>query len=245
MIQKDLKIMDDYGIAFAACTGKQCERVEELFPKKDYGDMWILGDSATRIKYKGEYIYESLLPNSIGQEIIQKLESISASHTIIACTESSAYIHSSVSPEIASKVRNSYAVVNSIVDLKMIKEPFVKITIFDPTESCFENVKLLEEFSDRAYIVASEASWIDISNYNVHKGTTVRTLQEILNIKMDETIAFGDGLNDIELFQSTGVTFAVKNAFGEILNLADFIVDSNENNGVIKTIERLISLQAN
>ena len=45
-------LMQQKGVAFALCTGKQCERVEELFGEQVH-DFWILGDSATRIKHVG------------------------------------------------------------------------------------------------------------------------------------------------------------------------------------------------
>lgn len=80
-----------------------------------------------------------------------------------------------------------------------ITEDFVKITVFDSRKRCFENVKQLDGFKEQAYIVASEAAWIDISNFNVHKGTTVTKIQEMLGATPGETMAFGDGLNDIEL----------------------------------------------
>ncbi|MEG3033335.1 MAG: HAD hydrolase family protein, partial [Enterococcus sp.] len=52
--------MDQQNVVFAPCTGKQCERVEALFQNVGTKDLWILGDSATRIKHDGQYIYESL-----------------------------------------------------------------------------------------------------------------------------------------------------------------------------------------
>lgn len=70
---------------FAPCTGKQVERVEELFGEQSK-DFWILGDSATRIKHQGEYIYQSLLNNTLGLDIIGQLEAIEGSHIVIACT---------------------------------------------------------------------------------------------------------------------------------------------------------------
>ncbi|EPU8565243.1 HAD hydrolase family protein, partial [Yersinia enterocolitica] len=75
MFQDVKKIMVQKGVHFAICTGKQCERVEELF-KGDAEQFWILGDSATRIKYKGEYVYQSLIKNQLGLNIITKLEAI-------------------------------------------------------------------------------------------------------------------------------------------------------------------------
>ena len=51
-------------IAFGVCTGKSSARVETLFPEIS-DEIWILGDSATRIKYQGKCLYEQLLDNQI------------------------------------------------------------------------------------------------------------------------------------------------------------------------------------
>lgn len=73
-------------------------RVEELFGD-DSDDLWTLGDSATRIKHNGEFVYESLLSNKLGLEIIRLLEEISLDHTIIACTRNGAVIEEEWIPE--------------------------------------------------------------------------------------------------------------------------------------------------
>lgn len=106
-------------------------------------------------------------------------------------------------------------------------------------------------FFESAYIIASEAAWIDIANANVHKGTTVEQLQRILNVTPEETMVFGDGYNDMELLVCGTYSFAVRNAVQEIKDAANFITRSNEEDAVIKqsfkcypyrkiTIKRLI-----
>ena len=81
--------MAKQNVQFVACTGKQCERVEELFA--DYCDkIWIVGDSATTIKHKGEFIYRSFIQNQFGRYIINTLEQVSQEHVIIACTANGA-----------------------------------------------------------------------------------------------------------------------------------------------------------
>lgn len=237
------KIMDDQHIVFAVCTEKQCERVEEILSLKDSRNIWILGDSATRIKYNGKYIYELLLPNSLGLEIIDKIEAISLDHIIIAFTSTAAFIKSPVDEAVVRKMYNSYDVIKTLDDLHDIKEDFVKIKIFDPKLRCFDSVKQLSAFKDKAYIVAPEAAQIDILNCNVYKGTTVQQLQKMLSITKDETMAFGAGLNDIELMDAATYSFAVANAFGQTRKRAAFIVKSNDENGVLQTIEKILALQ--
>ena len=49
LFQEVITIMDEKGVKFAPCTGKQCERVEEILGEHAK-DFLILGDSAAGIK---------------------------------------------------------------------------------------------------------------------------------------------------------------------------------------------------
>lgn len=242
-LYKDVKqTMKEKGVVFAPVTGKQCERVEELFGE-DAEALWILGDSATRIKHNGEFVYESLLSNKLGLEIIRLLEEISLEHTIIACTRNGAVIKENIPQEEAAIVRRSYAQVIQVSDFHEITDDFVKITIHDPALRCFETREKLSQFFESAYIVASEAAWIDIANANVHKGTTVEHLQQLLNVTPEETMAFGDGYNDLELMSRATYSFAVRNAVQELKEAANYITRSNEEDAVMKTILQILALQ--
>ncbi len=236
------QLMQQKGVVFAVCTGKQGERVEELFGEELCQDLWILGDSATRIKHKGQYVYQSLLKNTLGLTIIEKLEQIAADHIVIACTPTAAFIKTTTPADQAKMVRRSYAVVKTVDNYQELTEDFVKITVFDAQERCFESVLELEKFKEQAYIVASEAAWIDIANVGVHKGTTVAELQKILQVTKEETMAFGDGLNDRELLETATYSFAMRNAFEEIKDIAAFVTKSNDENGVLATIEKMLAL---
>lgn len=236
--------MDQQNVVFAPCTGKQCERVEALFQNVGTKDLWILGDSATRIKHDGQYIYESLLPNKVGKEIIAKLQSIHDDMTIIACTQQAAIIHEDTSDQNERMVRGSYEVVEKTADYQSLTADFVKITVYDDKLRSYEVAPQLAEFEKQAYIVASEAAWIDITNFGVHKRHTVAQLQQILSITPEETMVFGDGHNDLELMQAGSFSFAMRNAFEPTKAAAKYICGSNDENGVLLTIKQLLPLQA-
>src|SRR5690554_4308948 len=90
-LKKMKDLMTQAGVQFAAVTGKQAERVEALFGDLAE-DVWILGDSATRIKRNGIFVYESLLPKEVGRNIIMAVETLAPNVTIIACTKEAAVI---------------------------------------------------------------------------------------------------------------------------------------------------------
>ena len=74
----------------------------------------------------------------------------------------------------------------------------------------------------------------------MNKGQAVKRIQESLEIRPEETMAFGDQLNDIEMLQQAYYSFAVANAREEVRKLARFQADSNKNDGVLKVLKQLL-----
>lgn len=237
------ELMLKQGVHFAACTGKQCDRVEELFGQ--YSEkIWIVGDSATTIKFNGEFIYRSFINNALGQRIIKTLEHASSDHVIIACTVNGAIIKSNLPDRLKAKVRGSYANIIEVNDLHTITDDFIKITVYDETGQCPQTRTHLNDYEKEVYIVVSEATWIDITDFDVHKGNTINKLQQLLGVTYHETMAFGDGLNDVELLEQAQYSFAMRNAFEETKAVANFITGYNDDNAVMTTIEQMLALQA-
>jgi Cof subfamily protein (haloacid dehalogenase superfamily) len=235
-------LMAKQNVHFVACTGKQSERVEELFGA--YSDkIWIVGDSATAIKHNGKFVYRSFIQNALGQRIIKTLEQVSKEHVIIACTVKGAVIKSDLPAHLKQKVRGSYASIIEVDDYHEIYDDFIKITVYDEKEQCSQTRTHLTPYDNDVYIVVSEAAWIDITEHNVHKGSTIKKLQQILNISYDETMAFGDGFNDIELLEQANYSFAMRNAFDETKAVAKFITGLNNDSAVMKTIQLMLELQ--
>lgn len=234
--------MQEKNITFAACTGKQCERVEELFGDSGQG-IWILGDSATRIKKDGILIEEFILDRNMALQLIENIEGYNSELIIIACTSDAAFVKNSISDEYFDIVRNSYTELKMINNFHEINSNFIKITVYDPfKKSLVLRNYLQKSFKDQAYIVASEPSWLDITASGTHKGETVKKLQQILEVTKDETMSFGDGENDIELMDIAKYSFAMRNACENTKEAAHFITKSNEEDGVLLTIRKMMDL---
>jgi len=236
-------LMVEKGVHFAACTGKQCARVEELFGEYSQ-NLWIIGDSATRIKYNNEYVFESLIRNELGLRIISTLKQANSHHVIIACTHAGAVIQKDVPQHLKDAIRRSYTHLIQVDDLASLSDDFVKISVYDEKGTCPQTRPSLTPFENDVYIVVSEAAWIDIADYGVHKGTTVQKLQDLLKVGRHETMAFGDGYNDLELLAAAEYSFAMRNAFEETKAAANFITGNNDESAVQHTIQRILALQS-
>ncbi|MBQ8393568.1 MAG: HAD family phosphatase [Clostridia bacterium] len=72
--------------------------------------------------------------------------------------------------------------------------------------------------------------WLEILPNRATKASAVRELKGLL--ECDKVICFGDGTNDIAMFQEADEAYAVSNAHSELKKYATSVIDSNENDGV-------------
>lgn len=64
------------------------------------------------------------------------------------------------------------------------------------------------------------------------KVRAIRELAKILNISLNEIVAFGDDKNDMEMLKMCGIGVAVDNAISDVKTIADCVTLSNDENGV-------------
>lgn len=72
------------------------------------------------------------------------------------------------------------------------------------------------------------------------KGTAILKVLDYLDIKLENTYAFGDGKNDIEMLLTVSCGIAMGNAHDEVKKYANKITDSIHNDGVAVGIEKYI-----
>lgn len=69
------------------------------------------------------------------------------------------------------------------------------------------------------------------------KANAIKILIDYLKINKEEVIAIGDGGNDIPMFEIAGYKVVMGNANEYVKSKADYITDTNNNNGVAKALE--------
>ena len=72
------------------------------------------------------------------------------------------------------------------------------------------------------------------------KGIALIKLGEILGISKDEIMACGDGSNDIEMIREAGLGVAMSNSIDEVIEAADYVTLSNDEDGAAKAIEKYV-----
>lgn len=87
------------------------------------------------------------------------------------------------------------------------------------------------------YLNVSRDNLAMIMHKEATKTNGVLKVANEFNISKDEVIAFGDDINDKEMLSNVGLSVAMSNSIDEIKIIADYICDTNDNDGVAKWLD--------
>ena len=99
--------------------------------------------------------------------------------------------------------------------------------------------KLKAERTDLS-VARSKPFFLEVMPRGIDKAASIDFLAQQLGIKQSEVIAVGNAGNDLTMVQYAGLGIWVDNVSDDLRHHADFIVASNENDGVAEVVERFI-----
>jgi Cof subfamily protein (haloacid dehalogenase superfamily) len=89
-------------------------------------------------------------------------------------------------------------------------------------------------------ITESEPEYLEFMVEGATKGTAIQKLATRLGLDQLEVAAIGDYLNDVEMLQWAGTSAAVANAHEATKNSANYVVSSNDEEGVAEFIDEIV-----
>lgn len=89
----------------------------------------------------------------------------------------------------------------------------------------------------------STDKWLVLNPKGVNKANTLKELGKIEDISLDEMIFFGDGLNDLDVMKEVGLSVAMYNALDEIKESAKEITQTNNEDGIVKFLDKKLNRQ--
>ncbi len=109
---------------------------------------------------------------------------------------------------------------------------------FDLLEHCERDVRAV--LADGAFVARSQPYYLDITHPLANKGAALSEIAKLLALPLEEIAVIGDGGNDVAMFERSGLSIAMGNASPEVQRAADFVTDSNSDDGFARAIERFI-----
>lgn len=91
-----------------------------------------------------------------------------------------------------------------------------------------------------AELLFSRPEYLEIMAAGTSKGRALEAVCDYYKIDVSRAMAFGNGQNDTEMLKKAGFSVAVANSAYEVKKVADFVTESNNEDGVAVALERFV-----
>lgn len=190
----------------------------------------IVAMNGQSVFYRGQHIFS----NDINKDIIERIFSFSKTETKIPL----AFYNDKI-------MRISELSDPAVVFYQYLKQPIPSVDSDIYHQEPIQMLLLICQTGEEQYIeLFPELSFIrntpycvDVFNKGGSKAFGINKLLENKGFLNIPTYAFGDGLNDVEMFQLVDNPIAMGNCVEPLKQLATFITDDNNHNGIVNGLK--------
>lgn len=226
------------GIQFAAASGRQWASIEALFePVKE--KIFYLSDNGAYVGCHGRNLFLNTIDRQLIMDLVMDVRKMPGLEVMVSGPDM-VYMDTKDQEFVDWMVHGYKFRMERVDDLTDVEDQFIKISVYKKEKVQEATGSLREKYGDRLKMTISGDMWLDCMAPGVCKGQAIEVLQDSLDIKPEETMAFGDQLNDIEMLGKAYYSFAVGNARPEVKAAARFRADTNVNDGVLKILKELL-----
>ena len=255
------------GTDVVIASGRSIDSIKSIAEEVGSSKYMIAGNGAVVYDIKsGKILYEKYIPKAKALNIIKICEQNSIYYNIYTNKSIIAdslrynvlyYYKENLKKEDSKKTRITLVdnVQKYIEEMK--DEKIMKIFICDGTRSVFNSI--IKKFSDMTELdfldishmsrkiikhgsieVLIEYYYTEISMKDVDKWYAIEFLINKLGIQKEEVMTIGDNMNDKKMIEEAGLGVTMKGSTPAVKQVADFITEDNNNEGVAKAIEKFI-----
>ncbi len=230
--------LQERDILFVIASGRQYySLMERMEPIKN--ELTYIAENGAIVMEKGKQVFIRPMTTETVHEVIAEVRKLGGKYLVL-CGRKQAYIESR-DPEFMKHFLNHYEKYEVVDDLMEVKnDVFLKLTICDLSGAEEHSLPFVEHFKERLQVKLSGKIWIDFTDKEAQKGNALKALQGMHGIQKENTMAFGDYMNDMELFEQASYSYAVENAHSEVKEAARYHTKSNNDKGVEFILKKLI-----
>lgn len=195
------------------------------------------------IGYNGAYADiagEVLVNEAISQEVLDHYYHISRQlgHEMVLYTTTLNLFTSLDAPAVKTFISYFNLTKNDIYSPEQA-DPILGITILGAKEEELQHYQTKEPITFSQVNVEGLHNNFDVIRENVNKGSAIKKVLHTLHISFDQAIAFGDGMNDKQMLQLVGESFAMGNAHPDLFAFAKHHTSSVSDHGIYNGLKQL------
>ncbi|MFC7685573.1 Cof-type HAD-IIB family hydrolase [Ureibacillus sp. GCM10028918] len=229
--KKAIEAARNNGYEIAIATGRAPFMIQSILKELEI-DTYVTFNGQY-VVYKGEVIYTDSVPKEYLAKIIDF--GLERNHPVVFIDDK----------EMVASIEGHSFIEQSLNTLKY-SYPYSNPLFYESNE-VYQTLIFMEESAEPLYRETfSEVNFVrwhpyscDILPKDGSKARGIKKLLERVNIPIEKAIAFGDGLNDIEMLREVGTSVAMGNGVEEAKAVADIITDHVDRDGVAKAMKIL------
>ena len=243
----DLRRLREEGYIVVICTGRPFYSIKRIIPEDLYDYAIAMNGQDIYLPHGNRHIHQPYLSKEQIDELLSFLDHYPVM-AVAGINETSHYF-----------INNKYLFLRRLIDLvkaiadKLQHAEYEKIEV-DTDYShirdhklgklCFAGMHMsLKQITDKLdkeeySITFVNGNWIEVQTAGINKGTALQKIMILAGVRKEEVIAFGDGENDIPMFETAGTAIAMKNAMPDVKKKADIEIGSFDHDAVAEWIEK-------
>jgi Cof subfamily protein (haloacid dehalogenase superfamily) len=221
-------------------TGRMVQSVRRALEPAGLHDPVICYQGAVVVDGEGTWLRHEPIPFELAREALVFAAGEGYSPNVYIGDE--LYV-ATVTPEARNYAEFQHLTIHPVGDLLgWLAEPPTKLVLVGEPEALDAvEARAKAAFEGRLYVSKSLPYFLEFAADGVTKGAGLDFLATRMGFTREETVAFGDGENDVELVEWAGYGIAVENAHERVKAVADWICPSAEDEGVAQVLESLDS----
>lgn len=258
-----IKKAQELGVDFAIVTGRDYNGVKDFAKEFDLNCEFILMNGAEYRDRQGNILEGITLNKNTLEDIIKIMDEaglimeiftgdsilVKSKEEAIKLLEDrfSVFDSDAADEEVKAAVREfmnrrkieSYDSLDDLMDESL---NIYKIITFNKDEKLIQETKNKLRQIEGLSVVSTFSNDIEICDIQAQKGLILAKVAKKMGLEKDEVMVLGDSFNDYSMFTEFKNSYAMKNAIPEIKEIAGFITDTNDNDGVAKAIYSALNI---
>ena len=219
-------------IVFATARPERATRQWQINPS------YVIANNGAVITQGGKDLQSIIIPEAVKHGVLQRF--INDEHVTGLCAETGSVVYAGEKVVSTWPDTIGFTGWNPVFHsfLEPVTEDVCKISV-----ECSDTgivLGVLKDYPELRVFPNNGEHWHQITHKSASKFNAVSYLSDITGIALSDILAFGDDFNDVEMLEKCGVGVAVENAVADAKKAADFICDTNDNDGVAKYIDEHI-----
>lgn len=194
----------------------------------------VISNGGALLRHRGQTLYKRLLSIDVTDGLIQECRAHPRTGQITVETETGFYWDSR---QFINAGNYPDAVCYDFREPMHQAAYKITVEVFDEIAAA----ALANRFDEVDMLAFAGEDWYRYAHRGATKMDALRALADHLGIDLSRVAAFGDDYNDIEMLTGCGLGIAVANAIPEARQAADYITDSNDDDGVAQFLHKMMT----